>query len=333
MRRWAWLLLVFSALVEAHPLAPALLDLRETGAATYTATLRTSVIAARGVTLAPRWPDDCVARETLPPSLVDGEAVQQAWAVQCARDLFGRELAVTGLDVSGINLVLRSERRDGAVAQRLVDGDATRAVIAVPGQADSAMLRYLGLGVFHLLTGPDHLLFIVGLMLLVPTPRRLVWTLTAFTLGHSLTLSAATLGLVRLNPALMELAIAASLLVLAVQAGAPAASGARALRRPALYAAAFGLLHGLGFAGALAGIGLPQREIPLALLAFNVGIEIAQVGVVALLLGASALLRAGRAKRLAAAALPHGAARVAAVYAIGSLAAYWCFERAAVLVQ
>jgi len=160
-------------------------------------------------------------------------------------------------------------------------------------------------------------------VLLVPVLRMLFWTITCFTLGHSITLSLATLGFLGLPPALTEFAIAASILVVAVELAHGEQAPPSLLRRtPWALAVGFGLLHGLGFAGALAEIGLPQEEIPLALFGFNVGIELGQLafvgGVLAALRWLRPLVRQG----------PAWLSRVPA-YGIGSLAAYWCFERAA----
>jgi hypothetical protein len=176
------------------------------------------------------------------------------------------------------------------------------------------------MGCEHLLGGVDHLLFVLGLVLWLRRPRRLLAAVTGFTLGHSLTLSLATLGLVRVPAAPVEVGIAASLFWLATRlargegAGVPPA-------QPWRMAAGLGLLHGLGFAGALTQAGLPPGEIPLALFAFNLGIELGQLVAVAALLAA---LAAPRAARLRA---PRWLARAPA-YAIGTLAAALVLERA-----
>lgn len=180
--------------------------------------------------------------------------------------------------------------------------------------------RYLALGVEHLLTGADHLLFVSGLMLLVPGPRALVASVTAFTLGHSVTLLLATLGWVRFPTQWVEVAIAGSLLVLAVGV---VHRGSGAGRTPLArhswgMAFGFGLLHGLGFAGALASVGLPESAIPLALFSFNLGIELGQLCFIAIV--GTALLALQRLP-------PLPWLRLVPAYAMGTLAAYWCFER------
>jgi hydrogenase/urease accessory protein HupE len=178
--------------------------------------------------------------------------------------------------------------------------------------------------VLHIATGFDHLLFVFGLVLLAGGVRRLLWTVTAFTAGHSVTLSLAALGVVRFPTAPIEVAIAVTILVLALELarGADPSQESLLRRRPWAVAFAFGLLHGFGFAGALAGIGLPQEEIPVALFSFNVGIELGQIAFVAVVLALRRIL----APALSGA--PDWLAR-APVTAMGALAVYWCLDRVA----
>ena len=177
------------------------------------------------------------------------------------------------------------------------------------------------MGFEHLLGGADHLLFVLGLVLLLRDGRRLLGAVTGFTLGHSVTLSLATLGFVQVPSAPVEVGIAASLFWLATRLAREGQGGER-LAHPFGLAAALGLLHGLGFAGALAQAGLPSGEIPLALFAFNLGIELGQLALVAALLALRAALRP------LAARMPGWLARAPA-YAIGTTAAALVFERVA----
>lgn len=324
----AWL--IWAGPAQAHPLAPALLELRETQPTRYSVFWRTSLQRVQTVDVFPRLPESCQPLGPKPIADGEGTSLVLRWTVQCASGLGGERIVFAGLERSRINVILRIETLDGAVRQALLDARQTEYLVPAAGAAAPVFTKYLNLGFEHLLTGLDHLLFVAGLLLLIPGLRRLLITVTAFTLGHSVTLALATLGYVQVNAALTELGIALSILVLACELARPAAAAQSFFRRkPWNMAAAFGLLHGLGFAGALSEVGLPRAEIPQALLAFNLGIEAGQVAVIALLLaGAVAsrrVLRALRAPRLAAAGvqLP--------VYLIGSLAAYWCFERTFVL--
>jgi hypothetical protein len=198
-----------------------------------------------------------------------------------------------------------------------------RASLNFPRRESSwVVLRdYVALGVQHLLTGADHILFVLGLLLLVHGLRARLWALTAFTLGHSVTLCLSALSIVRLPQAPVEIGIAASLLVVALQVLEQRTSDPKVTRRAWLLASGFGLLHGLGFASALLETGLPAHAVPLALFGFNLGVELGQLLVVVVL--APVLFVMGK--------LRSSRARVVAAYTIGGLAAMWCIERALLL--
>lgn len=181
------------------------------------------------------------------------------------------------------------------------------------------MADYTELGIEHIWSGIDHLLFVFGLLLLVGGGTRLLWTITAFTVGHSITLSLVTLGYFDYPVALVEFAIALSIFVLAVELTRVDKHDAL-WRNPWWLAGGFGLLHGMGFAGALAETGLPQDNLPLALLFFNVGIEVGQIVFILLVLAVWFLVRKPLTPwqdRL----------RPIPVYVLGALSAMWCIER------
>jgi hydrogenase/urease accessory protein HupE len=182
-------------------------------------------------------------------------------------------------------------------------------------------LAYTVLGVEHILSGIDHLLFVVALLFLVGARQQLIGTITAFTLAHSVTLASSVMGWITLRSAPVEACIALSIVLVAVEALREHDTLAK--RLPALVAFLFGLVHGLGFAGALAAIGLPQQHLALALLTFNVGVEIGQLFVVFAVLG---LVRA--LTRYPWSAL----ARKPALYVIGITAAFWSWQRIAAIV-
>ncbi|WP_241233683.1 HupE/UreJ family protein [Altericroceibacterium xinjiangense] len=203
----------------------------------------------------------------------------------------------------------------------LLQPHETRFSLARPGDERGSFLDFLVLGVEHIWIGVDHLLFVAGLIFIARTPRRVLSTITGFTIAHSTTLVVSTLDLVRLPISAVEAVIALSIVFLAVEV----VKGPRdtlTWRKPILVASAFGLLHGFGFAAVLREIGLPEHGFVAALLAFNIGIEIGQVIFAAAMLGLLALLRfAG--ERIAA---PFSAAKLAG-YAVGTLASFWMFER------
>jgi hydrogenase/urease accessory protein HupE len=314
---------------QAHPLAPALLDLREVAPARYAVLWRTSIARAEGVGVEPSLPADCATVESAQSALDDSQALVVRWVVQCgAGGLVGKTLTISGLERSGINVIVHLRNLGGEVTQGLLSVDQPSFAVPAPQAASSLFRAYVQLGIGHLLTGFDHMLFLLGLLLLVRRLRPLLITITAFTLGHSVTLSLATLGLVHVKQPIAELGIAISILVLAAEVARPAGRAPTVLaRKPWLMAFSFGLLHGLGFAGALAEIGLPQNEIPLSLLSFNVGIESGQILIVALALLTAVLWRSVQQH------IPirvHAMTRAFPPYVIGSLAALWCFQRAAI---
>jgi hydrogenase/urease accessory protein HupE len=244
------------------------------------------------------------------------------WRVDCgAQGLIGEQVGVDGLRERRTDALVRIALADGRLIQMVLRGD--QSVLTVPARVGrlGVVRDYLRLGFEHILAGLDHLLFVLGLVLLVRGRRRLLWTITAFTVGHSVTLSLAVLGIVRIPPAPVEVLIAVTIFVVAVELSRePSAREGWMRRAPWVTAFAFGLLHGLGFAGALAQVGLPANEIPLALFAFNGGIELGQLLFVGVVLVARATLGALPVQ------WPKASARIPA-YAIGSFAAFWVLDR------
>lgn len=316
-------ILASAVVVCAHGLEPALLALRETRPGVFAVAWKSSKIRLPGADVVPRLPARCKAVGS--GEEIDlGDRAEARWTVDCGPEgLTGESVGVDGLEVSRITALLLLERADGSSTQAVLNARMPALVVPAAPSRWTLLRDYVALGVEHILSGPDHLLFVLGLLLLVPTTRLLVETITAFTVGHSITLSAAALGIARVPSRPIEVLIAASVLLLAVELARENAHDTVLRRFPWLAALAFGLLHGFGFAGALAEAGLPQRDVPMALLAFNVGIELGQLSFVFLVLAGTAVLA-----RLAPG---RGAARTrhAVVYAMGVLSAYWVFERAA----
>ncbi len=275
---------------------------------------------------APELPEHC--RFSGPPAGVQSPSVR-LWEFACDDRLTADDEIVLRWLRDGA--MVAAEWRDGSSGQRLFGNERGVIVVALRElQAGSrstldAIGRYTVLGVEHILEGIDHLLFVLGLLLIVSTPavraRALIQTVTAFTIAHSLTLGLATLGFVDFPSRPVEAAIALSIVFLAMEV-VRGWQGQQSLthRQPWLVAFGFGLLHGLGFAGALADVGLPQPEIPVALLFFNLGVELGQLLFVAIVLTARwLLLRVPLTWPAWAAYLP--------VYLIGVTGAYWVLER------
>jgi hydrogenase/urease accessory protein HupE len=317
----ALLALALAGPAAGHEVRPAYLELNQAPDGAYQVLFKVPLRGALRLGLRVRLPETC--RTLATPERRDmGGASLERWQTHCEGGLAGRSLAVEGLATTLTDVLVRIQAADGGVQlARLTPAAPSLRVEAAPGRGQVAT-TYFRLGVEHILLGIDHLLFVAALLLLVRGWRRLVATVTAFTVAHSLTLALATLGWLRVPGPPVEAAIALSIVFVAAEIlhagrGRPGA----AARWPWLVAFAFGLLHGLGFAGALAEIGLPQASIPLALLFFNLGVEAGQLLFVAALLVAWQAARALGAQRAAGWATP------TAAYAIGSLAACWTLER------
>jgi hydrogenase/urease accessory protein HupE len=214
---------------------------------------------------------------------------------------------------------------DGTYSTTLVRPSRPWIEIATSRSRLQVATAYLVHGIEHILFGYDHLLFVLALILIVRSTRMLLLTVTAFTVAHSITLSLATLGVVHVAGPPVEATIALSILLLACEIiRAERGQASMTAKWPWLVAFSFGLLHGFGFASALTEIGLPQGDIPLALFAFNVGVEAGQLIFIAMVLAA---LRCAKLIRFPALVERH--ARSVASYAIGSMAAYWFIDRLA----
>lgn len=321
-----WLALAAALLVAgpagAHRLAPSLLEVSERAPGQLDVFWKTPLQRPTGTDIRPVLPAGCVIEGTPEPG-VEATGATLRYAARCEGALVGSTFAVRGLAESRTEALLRLRLADDREYQAVLRPGDEAFVVPERQGAGAVFRQYLGLGFRHILEGFDHLVFVLGLVLLVANRRMLVWTVTSFTLGHSVTLSLAALGFVGLPQGPVEFAIAVTILVLAVElAGRPERKPSLLRRVPWAVAAGFGLLHGLGFAGALAEVGLPQEEIPMALFAFNVGIELGQLLFVAVVLCVRPV--AG----LLAARGP-GWLRLAPAYAMGTLAAFWCFDRLA----
>ena len=299
----------------AHEMSMAEMDVRETARGEFVwqwtaSNDRSAGLASGSPDLVPRWPDGCRA---------------DANRLQCGAGGLQGTLRIDGVGKGYSAALVKVFWLDGQSRVYTLTGG--QPAVQLYGAADDPRglgeiaWAYTVLGVEHILGGIDHLLFVVGLLFLVGFQRRLVWTITAFTAAHSLTLASAALGWLTLRPAPVEACIALSIVLVAGEALRQRQTLAR--RLPALVAFLFGLVHGLGFAGALQSIGLPQKHLVAALLSFNLGVELGQL----LAVGAAwALVWAVRR-------LP-GAVRLKAptLYAIGALAAYWSWLRVAAIL-
>jgi hypothetical protein len=331
VRALAVLVMLFSASVEAHEVRPAYLELRQTGAETYDALWK---VPGRGdnlrLGLYVELPASCT-NVSEPRGVFVANAFTERWSFRCPGGLTGSTIRIAGLSATMTDVLVRLERLDGTTqASRLTPSAASLIVAAAPSATQVAR-TYLSLGVEHILGGMDHLLFVLALLLLVRGWRRIVVTVTAFTVAHSLTLGAATLGVLRVSQQPIEAVIALSIAFVAAELLRGEHRQSLTARWPWIVAFTFGLLHGFGFAGALSEVGLPQSAIPLALLFFNVGVEVGQLLFIAVVLATSALGRVviGRLEPGTLGAHLSSFSRLAPPYAIGSVAMFWVIQRIA----
>lgn len=293
------------------------------------------------VTLSWRAPPSIVAGNA-PRVELRGSCVPAATARHAADSLSGRGLYRCATGLAGASLVVsyplynpsistlaRLSRASGEISTRVLGPGAAEWRIPPPESFARAATGFFRLGVAHIALGLDHLLFLGGLLVLAGTPRRILITATGFTLAHSATLALVALDAVRVSVPAVEAVIALSIAFVAAEI----ARGDRstlAWRRPAAVAALFGLVHGAGFASALAEIGLPQTEKISALLFFNLGVEAGQIAAILCALGALRILAAARSAAGRIGPFPQGAPRAFA-YGLGAVSAWWFFDRAAAL--
>lgn len=330
MRRVAALILLLIATLQptapsAHALDPGFLEVTVLDGTQWRVNWRMPDVNGRPMPIAPLLPDTC-ERTDPPEPTFDGRAWITSFLVSCPEGLAGGTIRIDGLERTRTDVLVRYELAPGqAQTQRLTASAPAFAVPIDPGTGQ-VFSSYVSLGVTHILEGLDHLLFVFALLLLVRSPRRLILAITAFTLAHSLTLAAATLGWLRLPSAPVEVVIALSIVFLAYELALPLERRDPVSERfPALVSFTFGLIHGLGFAGALREIGLPEGDIPLALLSFNIGVELGQLIFVAIVLSLGLV-----ARRIAPVLVEHGPGltRISS-YAIGTIASFWVIERIA----
>ncbi len=333
-QRRLWLVVIFLLVsllavptVRAHEARPAYLEIKETAANQFSVLWRTPVLVGMRLPVVLKLPHD--ARNRIDPSVQElaDSFVERRWIDAGPKGLAGKRIEFVGLQATITDVLVRMKTLDGRESTTLVHPSQP---FFEPAAAPSKLHvagAYLRLGIEHIWGGIDHLLFILGLMILVKGTRRLIATVTAFTVAHSITLAGATLGFVRVPQQPIEAAIALSIVFVACEI-VHARQGRQGWTEqwPWIVAFTFGLLHGFGFAGALNAVGLPQTAIPVALLFFNVGVEIGQLVFIAAVLSVMAL---GRFLiRRAAVPQPAWTWRVAP-YGIGSVAAFWMIQRIA----
>jgi len=321
----ASLVLACGTAAFAHEARPGFLELRETGPNAYTFLWKKPTGGEVEIQIAPVIPDGCRLATPDRQQLTPGAMIVRG-TLTCADAIAGKTIAIAGLEATITDVLVRVHHSDGRLESHLLRPAAPSVTLGAVTTAADRALGYIQLGVQHILLGIDHLLFVLGLLLIVSERWTLVKTITSFTVAHSITLAIATLGYASAPLPPLNAAIALSILFLGPEIVRTwRGETSFTIRHPWVVAFAFGLLHGFGFASGLTSMGLPKAEIPLALLLFNVGVEIGQVAFVVLVI----LLE--RAFRVLEVRWPRLVAHLPG-YAVGSLGAYWTIQRTLILL-
>lgn len=324
MRAWLRLFFALAALALAGParadeLRPGYLELTQQDARQWKMVWKAPVLGGLATRARPHFPEFCT--QSPPVARLENASLVATSTLTCSKDLPGSKVGIAGMDGAFTDALLRIAPLDRPVqAARLTPHQAMVEVATVPDSWEVAR-SYLVLGVEHILEGYDHLLFVIALVLLLARPWVVIKAATAFTLAHTFTLAGSTLGLFGLPQAPVEALVALSIIFLAVEIVKQDPGNPRLSERiPWVVAFGFGLIHGFGFAGALREIGLPEGDVPVALLTFNLGVELGQLLIISLVLAVIALLRRFKPVALRPSTL-------AATYAIGITASFWFIER------
>lgn len=329
MNRLFALLLLLAGLsvplaASAHEVRPAYLEIQQTAPSDYVVTWKQPTMGELAIHLAPHLSAGWL--EGAPQDQFgSGGYLIRVWRIHSAAPVEGQTIRVDGLADTITDVLVRVAPLQGAASEVILRPEAPRAVL-VAGEHAGPPWSFLPLGMRHILSGPDHLLFVLGLILMVRNRMALLKTVTAFTAAHSLTLAAAALGYIHAPGPLVDALIALSIMFVAPEAlRAQRGGDSFTIRRPWVVAFCFGLLHGIGFASGLSTVGLSGGALAGALLLFNLGVEAGQLVFIAAVLGAYALLRPLIAR------LP-AMARLGPAYAIGMLGAMWVMQNLGVLI-
>ena len=326
--RVAWLaacLLLAVSVASAHESRPAYLEVKETSAGQFSLLWRTPVLAGMRLPIALKLPDDVKnLREPSVQELADS-FLERRWIDAGPNGLAGQRIEFPGLQGTITDVLVRVEMLDGRSWTTIVHPSRPWVEITAAQTRLEVMGTFIVQGIRHILFGADHMLFVLGLLLIVKDRWMLLKTITAFTVAHSITLAIATLGYAQAPVLPLNAAIALSILFLGPETVRSwRGETSFTIRHPWVVAFAFGLLHGFGFASALTSAGLPKVELPVALLSFNVGVEIGQLSFVALILSLE------RAFRILEVRWPRWAEALPG-YTVGSLGAFWTVQRLAIM--
>lgn len=308
----------------SHEVRPALLQIRQVTPGTYDLTWkvpRTGDMVLRLVPVFPPW----FRIKPVESPVAASDAALFRYRAEAQRDIHQMRIDIEGIRESLVDVLVYVELLNGERHSLMIQPAHPSVVIPARETFLTTAASYTKLGVEHILLGPDHLLFVASLLLIVAGAKKLVLTVTAFTIAHSLTLSLSVLGVIGIPGPPVEATIALSIMFLALEL-LRKQEGHRVIsaEKPWLVSFSFGLLHGLGFAGALQEVGLPQVQVPAALAFFNIGVELGQLLFIAGMLSLLALIRTLTRKDVHAMRwIPYGIGSVAAFWLIGRVVAFW----------
>lgn len=316
--------------VRAHALDPGYLEITAFGPSQWRVTWRKPQVQGQPMQIEAVLPEGCSPRRGSTSSF-DGRAFLSSWVASCEAGLVGGEIRIEGLENTRTDVLLRYAISPEATLQtaRLTAATPAYRVPEVLGPLGIAT-GYLALGVDHILNGVDHLLFVFMLLLLIREWRPLIAAVTSFTIAHSISLGAASLGWIIVPAQPVEVIVALSIAFLAAEIlHDPRDTPRLSERYPWAIAFAFGLLHGLGFARALLEVGLPEGDVPLALFSFNIGVELGQLMFIAVVLTLGAAMSRLYPALVHSLSAPRSSSLKLVTYAVGSLAMFWSIERVA----
>ncbi len=323
VRLLAWVLCLAAALpASGHEIRPAYLQITENAGHRFDVLWKQPSVGTQLLRLVPLVSNGLLDGPPNEESAANSFLVRRWRNLNVTRDSFdGATIRIEGLEYTITDALISISFANGQDIQEILRPQRPGLTVHLTGTGKMPVPAYLLLGIEHILTGFDHLSFVLGLLLLVRSRLTLVKTITAFTIAHSVTLAAAAIGLVHVNPSVIEALVAFSIVFVALElVRAYRGHFGLTARYPWLIAFTFGLLHGFAFAGSLAQIGLPEHNIPLSLLLFNLGVEVGQLMFVGAVLLVIAVLR--RLPR----PMPHWATWIPP-YAIGGLASFWVIQR------
>ncbi len=318
--------LAFAATARAHEARPAYLELKETAHGQFSVLWRTPVLAGMRLPIVLKLPGD--VRNLKEPSVQElaDSLVERRWIDAGPNGLAGKRIEFVGLQLTITDVLVRVEMLDGRNWTVIARPSQPWVEIAASQTWAGVVGTYIVQGIRHILFGADHMLFVLGLLLIVAGRWMLLKTVTAFTVAHSITLAIATLGYAEVPVPPLNAAIALSILFLGPEIiRSWRGETSFTIRHPWVVAFAFGLLHGFGFASALTGAGLPRHDLPLALVSFNIGVELGQLGFIGLILALE------NSFRILEVHWPRWAQALPG-YTVGSLGAFWTVQRTMILL-